>query len=201
MDNSLSDTLKRVQALDAGVATTRPNEAASIADLLRTAQDPLETSEIRIAAISALSDRLRGENSLSDLFLIWIDDLNVKIAVEAIATAPPFDPRIIIRLRTLLDDPRPEMWQAAASALARKKDHEVYPRMLDWAKQGDAEHRKVGIKAVAFLLRPEEHLEVIEAICEDGPRDETDEQVLIEALRVADSRVAYWRKNAKESVE
>ena len=115
---------------------------------------------------------------------------------EAIKIAPPFDLRIIARIREFLDDPRQSIWEAAASALARKKDHTSLNRMLTWARRGDRLHRRVGLAAIAFLLIPEQHLLVVESICEDGPRDDEDEAVLIDALRVAESRMAFWKKNA-----
>jgi hypothetical protein len=198
MDESLSERLARVDAL---IAKTQgqPQDSGSLASvpvesLRQTVEDRSRPSAERLAAFSALSDRLRGEGELSEIVLTMIDDPDEELALNAIREAPPFDARVIDRLRCLLDDPRPALWQASASALSRKKDHSLLPRMLDWARNGDADHRRAGLSAVAFLLIPEEHLAVVEEICEDGPRDEHDELVLIEALRVAEGRVAFWRK-------
>ena len=54
---------------------------------------------------------------------------------------------------------------------------------------------------MGFLLIPEEHLAVVESICEEGPRDDEDEAVLVDALRVAEGRVAFWRKALGEEEE
>lgn len=204
MDSSLSDSLNRVEALIAragGPAAETGLGSASIETLRRVVEDRSAPLADRRAALRGLEAHLRGERAFSDLILALIDDPDEDLAREAIASAPPFDGRVVERLRMLMDDPRPAIWEAAASALSRKKDRAILPRMLAWARSGDAEHRRVGLVAVGFLLIPEEHLAVIESICEEGPRDEADELLLIDALRVAEGRVAFWRKAVGEAEE
>lgn len=198
MDDSLSERMKRIDSLLAGpgkpVSSDEAMESASIAALRALVEDRTAPTARRRAALVSLSERLRGEADFSEIVLARIDDPEEGLAREAIGLAPPFDGRVIGRLRRLLDDPRPGIWSAAASALSRKKDREILARMLTWARNGDALHRRAGLAAVAFLLIPEEHLAVVEAICEDGPRDAEDEAVLVEALRVAEARVVFWRR-------
>lgn len=203
MDDSLSERMKRVESLIAGRGGVGPRredlDSASVADLRRAVEDRSAPSADRRESLLALSERLLGEPEFSEVVLALIDGPDADLAREAIALAPPFDGRVIDRLRAALDDPRPGIWEASASALSRKKDRAVLPRMLAWASRGDAAHRRAGLAAVAFLLIPEEHLAAVEAICEDGPRDDEDEAVLVEALRVAESRVAFWRKALGEA--
>ena len=203
MDDSLAETLRRVEALRASLGP--PDGSVALApdapteDLRRMVGDRTVPPADRRAAFSALADRLRGEPDLSEMILGILGEPDPVLAPLAIACAPPFDSRVMDRIRSLLDDPTPEIWEAAASALSRKKDRSILPRMLSWSREGDLSHRRAGLAAVAFLLIPEEHLAVVEAICEDGPRDDEDEAVLVEALRVAESRVAFWRKATGEA--
>jgi hypothetical protein len=196
MDDTLSESLRRVESLIAGhdaVASLAPL-TGDVASLRRSALDGSLSSSERRAAFAALAERLQGEREFSEIVLRLFDDTDLDVVRDAIHAAPPFDPRVMGRLRDLSEDDRPEVWQAAASSLARKKDHASLPKMLSWARTGDAAHRRAGLSAVAFLLIPEQHLAVVEAICEDGPRDDEDEAILVEALRVAESRVAFWRR-------
>ena len=202
MDDSLYETWGRITNLLAG-ETTRSSEkildGLTTSELKAIVKDRSKDSIDRCSVLSELSERLRGEPEYSAIVLALIDDPNLNLARDAIASAPPFDAKVIARLREMLDDPRPEIWEAAASALSRKKDHATLPRMLSWARRGDLAHRRVGLAAVAFLLIPEQHLAVVESICENGPRDDDDEAVLVEALRIAESRVAFWRKATGEA--
>lgn len=185
---------------NAAISCSAPDSASS-ESLRRTVLDDAVPSQERRSALAQLSERLRGEPEYSTIVMTLIDDRDADLVVDAIASAPPFDAKVIARLRELLDDPRPEIWRAAASSLARKKDHATLPRMLAWARRGDAAHRCAGLAAVAFLLIPQQHLAVVESICEDGPRDDDDEAVLVNALRIAESRVAFWRKATGEAAD
>ena len=198
-DDLLAESLRRVEALMSRGTATPSGDAATLESLRETVLDQGAPSQSRRSALDEMSERLRGEPEYSALVLILIDDPDLDLARDAIASAPPFDAKVIARLRDLLDDPRPVIWGAAASALARKKDHAILPRMLAWARRGDADHRHAGLAAVAFLLIPEQHLAVVESICDEGPRNDDDEAVLIDALRVADARVTFWRNATGEA--
>ena len=198
MDDSLSESLRRVQALNVGLGEPSRDPISS-ESLRRIAEDRTAPSADRRSAFAMFSEQFVGEAALSELILTFIDDPDIDVARDAIAAVPPFDGRILARLRQLLGDPRPVIWEASALALARKKCHEILPLMVEWARRGDAAHRRVGLSAVAFLLTPEPHLEFVESVCEDGPRDDEDESVLVDALRVAEARVAFWRKAAKQT--
>lgn len=193
MDDSLSESLRRIEALKIGETTPSRDEESSdqLSDIVSDRSIPLPD---RKRALDALSERWVGEPQFSELLLSLLNDPDDEITPEAIAAAPPFDASVILRLRQLLGDTRPVVWGSAALALARKKHHEILPLMADWSRRGDAARRRVGLSAVGFLLTPEPHLAFIESICEDGPRDDLDEAVLVQALRVAESRVAFWRK-------
>lgn len=198
-DELLAESLRRVEALMSRGTATPSGDAATLESLRETVLNQGAPSQARRSALDAMSERLRGEPEYSALVLILIDDPDLDLARDAIASAPPFDAKVIARLRDLLNDPRPEIWRAAASALARKKDHAILPRMLAWARRGDADHRRAGLAAVAFLLIPEQHLAVVESICDEGPRNDDDEAVLIDALRVAEARVTFWRNATGEA--
>ncbi len=94
----------------------------------------------------------------------------------------------------------PEGFKGGLLGLARKKDHAILPRMQAFGRgRWQRLHRRAGLAAVGmFLLIPEEHLAFVESICEDGPRDDEDEAILVDALRVAEARVAFWRRATKE---
>ncbi len=196
---SLAESLRRVEALMCRGTASPPTEATSLESLRDAVLDRSAPSQVRRSALTELSERLSREPEYSAIVLTLIDDPDLNLARDAIATAAPFDAKVIARLRDLLDDPRREIWEAAASALARKKDHAILPRMLAWARRGDADHRRAGLAAVAFLLIPEQHLAVVESICDEGPRNDDDEAVLIDALRVAEARVTFWRNATGEA--
>jgi len=192
MDDSLSESLRRVEALKIGHADSREDSTAEA--LRQTAENQSAGSDARRSAFTRLAERSAGEPGLSEVILTLIDDPDIDLARDAIAAAPPFDGRVMARLRQLLDDARPSIWEAGAMALSRKKDHSILPIIVEWARRGDRNHRRVGLSAVAFLLTPEPHLAFVESVCEEGPRDDEDEAVLVSALRVAELRVTFWRK-------
>ncbi len=192
MDDSLSESLRRVEALKIGHVDSR--EHSTTEALRRIAENQSAGSDVRRSAFAQLAERSAGEPALSEVILLLIDDPDIDLARDAIAAAPPFDGRVIARLRQLLDDPRASIWEAAAMTLSRKKDHSILPIIVEWARRGDRDHRRLGLSAVAFLLTPEPHLAFVELVCEEGPRDDEDEAVLIAALRVAALRVTFWRK-------
>lgn len=197
MRDSLSDAMRRIEALIApGPVSGERTQQLSKVDLRRVCLDVNISVEERKKAIVTLVDRYSIEPDVSECLRILLDDEETELVRQAIEVAPPFAPLVRERIRQLLDDPRPLIWQAAASALARKKDHSGLPLMLQWATRGDREHRRAGLAAIAFLLIPEQHLQVVESICEEGPRDDEDELLLIDALRLAESRVNFWRTNA-----
>src|SRR3954471_7191736 len=115
MNPSLSESLRRVNALIAGQGPSNPDRASLDAipvEILRqTAANRSAPSSDRRAALSALSERLRGESGFSEIVLLLVDAPNDPLPREAILAAPPFDVRVIERLRLLLDDPRPAVWE------------------------------------------------------------------------------------------
>lgn len=199
MDDSLAARMKRVEALlaNSGTPSHSSEIATSTEDLQQRVKDRSAGSPVRREAFAVLAERWHAEPELSQLVLAILDDPDAELVSDAIRSAPAYDTSLLERLRSLLLDPRPEIWKAAASSLARKKDRAVLGTMMSWARTGDPEHRREGLAAIAFLLIPEEHLEFVETICELGPIDEADEQVLIHALNVAEARVAFWRKALK----
>lgn len=198
MDEQLSETLRRVEALNLGQGGPVRDEISS-ERLRQIAGDISASVSDRRSALARLSENSEADQDFANLILRLIDDSEADLAREAIAIVPPFDGRAMGRLRQLICDPRPEIWEAAALSLARKKSGEILPIMADWVRRGDPAHRRVGLSAIAFLLTPEPHLAFVESICEEGPRDDADEAILIDALKIADARVAFWRRAAKSA--
>src|SRR4051794_34090962 len=97
MDPSLSDSLRRVEALMATLVGTTSGRhdlsAVSVAELRKMAEDRSAPSSDRRAALSNLADRLAGEKEFADLVLTLIDDPDEDLARDAIGHAPPFDAR------------------------------------------------------------------------------------------------------------
>lgn len=179
MDESLAGRMQRVEAL-LHDATPHPPQAEidhPTETLQQRALDRKANSTERVHAFKTLAERWHGEPPLSGLVLALLDDPDPELVGLAIRQAPAYDMRIMGRLQSLLDDPRPAIWSAAASSLARKKVRAVLPKMMEWSRSGDPDHRREGLAAIAFLLIPEEHLRFVESICELGPIDDRDEQV------------------------
>ncbi len=199
MGESFADKMKRVENILASSGTPKLEEesAESEETLRQVVANRSLASEMRRTAFTSLAERWQGEPKFSNFVQHVILDPDVDLACEAIRHAPSYDVKVLDRLHELLDDPRDAIASAAASSLARKKDRAVLPKMMLWVQSGVPHRRRDGLAAVAFLLIPEEHLAFVESICEIGPIDDDDEQVLIEALKVAEMRVAFWRKALK----
>ncbi len=198
MDEALADRLKAVLSRLEGPEKAEVAPTGSTADLAGTAEDPSRSVHDRTSALIELSERRKGEPEVSALLLKLLDDPDETIVRAAIAECPPFDARLIGRLRSLLADPRPSIVEAAASALARRKDREILPFLAAWSRGIDRDRRRIGLEAIAYLLVPEEHLRFVEDVVERGVWDDQDEALLVEHLARAEKRVAFWRNALNE---
>jgi hypothetical protein len=73
----------------------------------------------------------------------------------AIRSYRPPDPRLVARLRSLLDDPVARNWSGAAVALARMQDATLLPRLADWLMAADDARRNVAVQCLQTLDTPE----------------------------------------------
>lgn len=202
MEESIGERLRRIEALIGPPEAEVPMQTGATIEALRHAvADRSASPAERRSSLAILAERCKGEPGLSDVILGLIDDPEPGLAAAAIAACPPFDGRLIGRLRTLLDDPRPEVWPAAARALARRKDRSIASALLDWVVRGDRAHRQEGVVCLGFLLLPQEMNAIVRALIERGPRDVEDEVLLNEALALAESRLASWGRARGEAAE
>lgn len=200
MDESIRERLRRVEALIGPLENVVPSGRAATTEALRlTVADRGAGPAERRSALAILAERCKGEPEFSEVLNALIDDPDPELVATAIAACPPFDGRLIARIRTLLDDPRPAIWTASARALARRKDRAIASKLLDWTVRGDSEHRREGLAALNFLLLPPEQRAIVAALIERGPRDDGDAAILAEALALAEARLAAWGRTRGES--
>jgi hypothetical protein len=110
----------------------------------------------RLRALRAFAERHRTDLTASDLLLELVDGDEPALAAEALELSLPFDSRFRHRLLELLDDPRPERATAAAEALGRRKERSILPRMLEWALRHEPPRRHAGLRAVCWIVSPDE---------------------------------------------
>jgi hypothetical protein len=202
MDESIRERLKRIEALIGPSETEFSRRLDTTTEALwKAIADRGAGTAERRSALAILAERSKGEPEFSEVLNDLLDDPDPEIVAAAIAACPPFDGRLIARIRTLLDDPRSAIWMASARALARRKDRAIGSKLLDWAVQGDRAHRREGLAALGFLLLPQEMRAIVAALIERGPRDEEDEAMLVEALALAEERLASWGRVRGESEE
>jgi len=129
---------------------------------------------------------LRRDSEIPDLLPELFEDPD--LGHLAISKCPLADPRVVARLRALLDHPQDRIWSEAAVALAKVKDGVVRMRLLDWFQSGDEGQRNVAIEGLIRMGEPE----AAELFCESwasGGRNEEDQLVLAGALlRLNDPR-------------
>ena len=198
MDDTVPERLRRVLAR---VAETNRQEEASANQHLReceTATDDALRSTVsdrsapsieRRNALITLASRLRRDRTLTDVVLPLFHDPDVDLVRDAIRCAPPFDPRAMDALRALLDASSPAVWSEAAMALSRRKDPKILPRLLDWFRDGDTDHRNAALGCFAYLLGPDDRLDLLETAWDEGGRDEEDRAILAcELLSLGDDQ-------------
>jgi hypothetical protein len=151
--------------------------------LAAMARDTAHTAEVRRQALVTFVARNRTEAAASDLILELMHDAVESIVLAAIAVALPFDIRQRERMTALLDDDRPAVWQAAAEALARRKERALLPRFTAWAMSPDSARRRAGLLAVCWIVNPHERLHFLKSAWEGGwPRDDAERILVAEQL-------------------
>jgi hypothetical protein len=111
------------------------------------------------------------------------------------------DPKVVERVRGLLDHARDRIWSCAALALARAKDETLRPRLLNWFHKGDQGHRNVAIEAL-IELDAAEAAGVFRESWQSGGRDDEDRLVLAGALlRLGDTRALDFLEAATQRAE
>jgi hypothetical protein len=105
------------------------------------------------------------------------------------------------RIRSFLDHASDRVWSAAAMALARAKDHELLPRLLDWFHKGDQGHRNVAIEGL-IELDAADAARLFRESWENGGRDKEDQLVLGRALlRLGDTCALDLMEDAARRAE
>ena len=129
---------------------------------------------------------MRRDPEIQDILPELFEDPD--LGHSAIRHFPSADPKVVARLRGLLDHPRDDTWSEAAIALARAKDEVVRTRLLDWFHTGDEGHRNVAIEGLTLLAAPGT-TELFGDSWAKGGRGEEDCLVLAAALlRLNDTR-------------
>ena len=197
MPESPADRLRRIadRASETAEALVdepaRPSvEAVSSDRLAEIALDRGAATEARIAAIVAYRDRYRSDPEAGDLLLRLLDDPDESVAIRAIGLAPPFDGRVLGRLRILLDDDRPRFREAAARELGRRKDRASLPTLGAWFHGVDEGRRRAALGAIEWLLSPPEWLAFLDGAIRAGARDEAEMRRFEALLPEAGRRVA-----------
>jgi hypothetical protein len=121
--------------------------AGAPADRLRAvARDRGEPAAARAEALLGLI-RARDPD-LPDILVGLLDEANPALWRLAVKSCRDPDPRVVERLRRLLDHPAPEHWAEAAHALARLRDPAVRPRLAEWLRSGDRPHRHAAVQCL-----------------------------------------------------
>lgn len=155
----------------------------STEELCLIARDPSRDSATRIQAVAALLEQAKTEEIAANVVMSLLDDANEQVALFAVSRSQAFDQRQRERLARMLDDPRPAFWQAAAEALARRKERALLPLFLNWLRQDDGAHRLAGLRALCWILNPHERMHFLESACASGwPRDDHERLQLAEQL-------------------
>jgi hypothetical protein len=159
-------------------------EHAPAERLKQIVRDPAERAAARGNALLILF--VRRDAEVPDILPELFEDPD--LGHMAIHHCPLADPRVVAKLRALLDHPRDGTWSEAAVALAKAKDVVVRTRLLDWFHTGDEGHRNVAIEGLIQLGAPDT-AELFGESWTSGGRGEEDCLVLAAALlRLNDAR-------------
>jgi hypothetical protein len=123
---------------------------------------------------------------------LW-DDPDEQVARMAIEHAPANDPEVTSRLHALLDDLRSTQWSTAATALTRRKDTTIIPRLLGWFREGDEGHRNVAWCCLYSygLLERDQCRALLREAWDAGGRDDDDRVMLAIGLLGLGDRVGW----------
>lgn len=200
MDPQTVERLKRI-ADGISVSQATPQvDTESLGDpaLIALARDRTSETTARIAALDRFVRRNLTERAAVDLVRELLDEDDEQIVVASIALAPPYDAALRSRLAELLDDPRPAIWQAAAEALARRKERTLLAHFLRWTQTDDAQRRRAGLMSVCWILNPPERLYFLGSAWDSNWPRSDDERLLVAELLlgVDDSRAHTWLAEA-----
>jgi hypothetical protein len=146
-----------------------------------------EPSTARANALMLLLQR--RDAGIADDLLRLFDEPDPRLWLMAIRSFCPDDPRVLDRLRLLLDDPRDEVWSEAACALARRQDEETLTRIVSWSHGGDVPRTNVATECLVRYENPEALRVLVEAWDRAGSLDAEARAVLAVALlRKGDTR-------------
>jgi hypothetical protein len=181
MDKNLFERLNR---LADAVSPSSPSSPTPLTDdeLFTLARDTSAQSGDRCAAIGQFVARNKTDVRAANLLVELFEDCDQTVLLCAIEHALPFDPRQLQALVRLMDDPRLQVWSAAAEALGRRKERALLGRFVEWTRSGDTDRRTVGLRAVCWILNPHERLFFLNSACESHWPETPAEQQLVDDL-------------------
>jgi hypothetical protein len=168
---------------------------APIERIKRVLHGARESPEARHYALGVLLKRHQGPEMTEALLRLFDDPMpelwqsaitsyclngSLRPHVPSDAWIDP-DPRVLERLREMLDERGGRAWSDAACALARVRDEAILPRALEWLDRGDEPHRNVAIECLVQIGHDDALRHLADA-WEAGGRDEADRIVLAVAL-------------------
>jgi hypothetical protein len=164
-------------------------QAASPEQLKQLSRDANEPVMTRTAALARL-EVLACENppvpldpEVPDILLGLLSEPDPqarRLALQC-SSAVWFDPRVVERVRSLLDDPDVSVHAEAATVLARRRDETVLPYLLTWFHGDDQPHRNAATQGLRILNTPESR-RVLRESWNLGGRNEEDRIVLAMTL-------------------
>jgi hypothetical protein len=168
-------------------------QSTSPQQLKHLVRDRNEPTILRASAMSKLAfsscDRplvpfsCRGDPEVPDILLGLLSEPEPEMRRLALQFAHFCwsDPRVVEKVRSLLDDTDLYVYAEAAMVLARKRDKAVLPYLLTWFHGGDEPHRNMATACLRFMKTPEAHRALRES-WEQGGRSEWDRVGLASAL-------------------
>lgn len=166
--------------------------AASLEQLKQIARDANEPIVTRTAALARLEVSELGypivplDPEVPDILLGLLGDPDPEARRGALQCSSSvwFDPRVVERVRRLLDDPDVYVHAEAATVLAMRRDETVLSHLLRWFHGDDQPHRNAAAQGLR-LLNTLEARRVLREGWDQGGRNEEDRIGLAMTLLMA----------------
>jgi HEAT repeat protein len=154
--------------------------AASPEQLKQFARDANEPAVARTAALARLEVSELGhpvvplDPEVPDILLGLLGDPDPEARRMALQCSSSvwFDPRVVERVHSLLDDPDVYVHVEAATVLAMRHDETVLPYLLRWFHGDDQPHRNAATQGLRLLDTPESRRVLREGWAQGGRSEE-----------------------------